>query len=111
MTVKPIEQGRLGMNVAANVTRERGIKGMTYAELSRRLTELGRPIPAIALRRLENNDRRVDVDDWLMLALALEVSPLALLLDDPTKPREPEQQEILLLVMGGAAGLARVLAR
>jgi transcriptional regulator with XRE-family HTH domain len=47
--------------------------------LSRRLDEAGRPIPALGLRRIENGERRVDVDDLAALAFALGVNPNALL--------------------------------
>lgn len=41
---------------------------------------MGREIPPLGLRRVESGDRKVDVDDLVALALALDVSPLALLL-------------------------------
>lgn len=53
---------------------------MTFVALSRRMTELGRPVPPLGLRRMEAGERRVDVDDLLALARALEVSPIVLLL-------------------------------
>lgn len=53
---------------------------MTYAELSRRLEAVCRPIPPLGLRRMEAGERRVDVDDLTALALVLGVSPLALML-------------------------------
>lgn len=55
-----------------------------YAELSRKLAEMGREIPPLGLRRIESGERRVDVDDLVALALALDVSPLALLLPTDT---------------------------
>lgn len=53
---------------------------MQYKELSEKLTAVGRPIHPLSLKRIEVGERRVDVDDLVALALALEVSPLALLL-------------------------------
>lgn len=53
---------------------------LSYVDLSRRLDDVGRPIPPLGLRRIEAGDRRIDVDDLAALALALEVSPLAILL-------------------------------
>ncbi|WP_200914757.1 helix-turn-helix domain-containing protein [Arthrobacter sp. Leaf234] len=70
--------GATGREVMGNVKRARG--EMTYAELSRRLADVGRPIPPLGLRRIEAGDRRVDVDDLMALALVLNVSPLSLLL-------------------------------
>ncbi len=53
---------------------------MSYAELSRRPEELGRPIPPLGLTRIRDGKRRIDVDDLIALALALDVSPAVLLL-------------------------------
>ena len=39
-----------------------------YAQLSRKLKEAGRAIPELGLRRIEDGDRRVDVDDLAALA-------------------------------------------
>lgn len=63
---------------------------MTYAELSRRLEALGRPIPPLGLRRMEAGERRADVDDLMALALVLGVSPLALLLPAGQQVEEDE---------------------
>ena len=57
----------------------REARNLGYAELSRRLAELGREIPSLGLRRIEAGERRVDVDDLVALALALDVAPVALL--------------------------------
>jgi transcriptional regulator with XRE-family HTH domain len=73
--------GPTGHQVAENVKRLRG--AMTYRELSDRLDQLGRPIPVLGLSRIENAARRVDADDLVALAVALDVSPAALLM-----PRE-----------------------
>jgi transcriptional regulator with XRE-family HTH domain len=78
MAGKRIELGATGQTVADNVERFR--RGMTYTDLSKRLAAIGRDIPALALRRIEQGDRRVDADDLLALALALGVSPANLLM-------------------------------
>ena len=62
----------------SNVARLRG--GMQYKQLSEKLAALGRPIPTLGLRRIEDGERRVDVDDLMALAVALNVNPAALLL-------------------------------
>lgn len=41
---------------------------------------MGRPIPATGITRIEKGQRRVDAGDLCALAIALDVSPLALLL-------------------------------
>lgn len=67
-----------GETVVENVKRLRG--SMQYKELSERLAAAGRPIPPLGLRRIENSERRVDVDDLMALAVVFGVSPLSLLL-------------------------------
>lgn len=78
MADKKLTLGGTGETVRANLQRLRG--GMQYKDLSARLTELGNPIPPLGLRRIENGERRVTVDDLCALAVALDVSPLTLLL-------------------------------
>jgi transcriptional regulator with XRE-family HTH domain len=78
MVGKELTPGVTGATTMENLKRARG--EMTYAELSRRLEAVGRPIPSLGLRRIEAGERRVDVDDLMALAVVLRVSPLALLL-------------------------------
>lgn len=59
---------------------------MTTAELSRRLAELGQPIQDSGITKIESGTRRVDVDDLVALAVALEVTPNALLLPGTDSP-------------------------
>jgi hypothetical protein len=77
---KRIDLGPIGTAVAANIERLR--ENLSYAELSRRLTALGRPIAPLGLTRIRDHQRRVDVDDLVALAMALDVSPATLLLPD-----------------------------
>jgi hypothetical protein len=72
-------------------------------------TDLGRPIPPLGLRHLEAGNRRIDVDDLVVLADALDVSPLMLLL--PGDVAAAETQAMLLLLLGGQPGARRVLAK
>lgn len=95
MAAKKIDLGGTGETVKENVKRLRG--GMQYKELSERLAELGRPIPPLGLRRIEAGERRVDVDDLMALAVAFDVSPLALLL-----PRDGSRE--LASPMAGVVG-------
>lgn len=78
MSDKKNPLGPTGEIVRRNVARLRG--GMQYKELAERLVEIGRPIPALGLRRIEAGERRVDADDLVALAVAFGVSPLTLLL-------------------------------
>lgn len=75
-----MDLGPVGEHAARVVRELREKRRLTFAELSRILTALGRPIPPLGLRRIEAGERRIDVDDLVALALALEVSPLRLLL-------------------------------
>ncbi|MDX5565652.1 helix-turn-helix transcriptional regulator [Streptomyces sp. ID05-04B] len=75
-----------GRAVAQNVRRVRERRGLSTYDLARRLTDVGRPMAAAAVGRLERGERRVDVGDLMALASVLEVPPSALLLpldDDP----------------------------
>lgn len=78
-----------GDTVRGNVLRYRTRLNLGYAELARRLEELGRPIPVLGLSRIERGERRVDVDDLMALAVALGVSPTSLLLPDTTDSGHP----------------------
>ncbi|MEV6212141.1 helix-turn-helix domain-containing protein [Kitasatospora sp. NPDC051914] len=86
--------GPTGDQLRANIARLRAERGMTKKELSDRVGELGRPIPPLGITRLEAGTRRVDADDLMALAAALNVSPGTLLLPheqpsgDKTDPYE-----------------------
>ncbi len=53
---------------------------MSTTRLSAALKELGQPIPPTGITRIEKGERRVDADDLVALAIALRVTPDALLL-------------------------------
>jgi transcriptional regulator with XRE-family HTH domain len=69
-----------GLTLMQNIRRIRQGRRLTYVDLSDRLTDVGRRVPVLGLARIERGERRVDVDDLVALAVALRVSPLALLL-------------------------------
>jgi len=77
---RAVEVGPVGSNVAVNVRRIRKVRGLTTRQLSARLAEAGRPIPASGITRIEQELRRVDVDDLTALAAALGVRATQLLL-------------------------------
>jgi hypothetical protein len=66
--------------------------------------ETGRALPEIAIRRIEEGNRRVDVDDLIALAVALDITPVDLLIpgsaDDDTTYRAAPRLEM-------TAGVAR----
>ncbi|MGI9085611.1 MAG: helix-turn-helix domain-containing protein [Aeromicrobium sp.] len=81
MGTRAVEKGPTSKRVAANVKALRAERRITLDELARRMAELGRPILKSGLSKLETGDRRVDVDDLMALAIALETNTNALLLD------------------------------
>ncbi|KUI01290.1 hypothetical protein AU189_13385 [Mycolicibacterium acapulense] len=94
MAGKKLELDRSGWAVAANVARQRGVAGLNYTELSGRLADLGRDIPPLAVRRIEEGQRRVDVDDLMALAMALDISPVALLMPELDSARQDDPVDI-----------------
>lgn len=80
MASKRIEIGWAGETVLHNLPRFRALRRMTLMDLAERLDELGRPMSVPTLSAVENGKRRIDVDDLVHLALALDVSPAALLM-------------------------------
>ncbi|MBN7457547.1 helix-turn-helix transcriptional regulator [Mycobacteroides abscessus subsp. abscessus] len=101
---KAIELGPTAATVALNVKRFRtGLRGWTLAELSERMTEVGRPMTGNTLSAIENQTRRIDVDDLIALSAALEVSPAALLMphitpEDTGDPGDPSLMQELRII-------------
>lgn len=77
-----LEAGPTSDRVAVALRRTRQERGLTYAELSRRLAALGHPILDTGLMKIEKGQRRVDVDDLMALAIALGCTPNQLLLPE-----------------------------
>ncbi|MGI5274883.1 helix-turn-helix domain-containing protein [Nonomuraea sp. CA-218870] len=74
------EVGPSGAHVAANLRRLRGVRGLSTSQLSKLLSDHGRPIQQSGITRMEKGDRKIDVDDLVALAVVLGVNPNALLL-------------------------------
>ncbi|MCX2929274.1 helix-turn-helix transcriptional regulator [Mycobacterium sp. CVI_P3] len=78
---KEADIGPTALTVADNVRRLRERHGMNYTQLSQRLQSAANwSINAVGIRRIESGDRRVTADDLMALAVALRVSPIALLM-------------------------------
>ncbi len=75
--------------VAANLRKVRQSTGVDLRELSARIKATGRVISASALSKIENGERRVDVDDLTVFAYALETTPAALLTPASEEARAP----------------------
>ncbi|GAB2818800.1 helix-turn-helix domain-containing protein [Lentzea nigeriaca] len=92
MGKRSIERGPVAQRVAENIRDLRRSRDMTLQELSDRLAEVGRPVVVSGVGKMEQTKaegaRRVDVDDLVALALALDVSPLRLLLTATAAPDE-----------------------
>lgn len=69
-----------GEAVRRNIRHIRDTQGISGANLSATLKRLGRPIPLVGIQRIESGERRVDVDDLAAIAVALNVSPVTLLM-------------------------------
>ncbi len=82
MGTRKVERGQVAERVAENVKRLRVEKRLTLDDLAGRMRALGKPILKSGLSKIESGDRRVDVDDLVALAVALEVNPNRLLLVD-----------------------------
>jgi transcriptional regulator with XRE-family HTH domain len=100
MAGKARQPGPSSDRVAANLRRIRREKNLSAAELSKKLAELGQPILDTGISKIEKGTRAVDVDDLTALAVALDVTPNALLLPDvdmpdavKTFPLTPQQAE------------------
>lgn len=78
-----IERGPTAQRVAANVKEAREKLRLSLEALSQRMSELGRPMLRSGLAKIESGERRVDVDDLMALAIALQVTPNRLLLGSP----------------------------
>lgn len=79
MAKRPVEIGSAGLHAARAIEHIRLARGLTQHQLAARCTALGRPITNTALSRTERARRRCDVDDLVIIAAALGVSPAALL--------------------------------
>jgi hypothetical protein len=82
------EMGTTGEAVARNVKRLREAANLTYTEVSTALADVDRPMSPLAVRRIEEMDRRVDVDELLALAVVLGVTPISLLYPGAKGARE-----------------------
>lgn len=74
---RPNTQGPVGECVQRNIREVR--EGTSTYELARELEKLGRPISPAGITKIEQGQRRVDVDDLVALAIALGTTPNRLL--------------------------------
>src|ERR1700683_3024306 len=67
--------GPIGAYLIKNLEQLRKARRLSYQDLSVRLREVGRPIPALGLSRIEKGTRRVAADDPVGLAPARRGKP------------------------------------
>lgn len=79
MAARAIQIGEAGEQVAERITAQRQQRRWDQAQLAARVTEAGRAMSASVLGKIESGHRRVDVDDLVAIADALDVSVAALL--------------------------------
>lgn len=79
MSPNEVVHGPTSEYVVAEVKRRRRELRWSLEDLSDRLREVGRPLRATGVHRLENGRRRIDVDDLIGLAEAFDVTPIHLL--------------------------------
>lgn len=87
LTKRPNYLGDVGWAVAANVRRLRKARRLNQQSVAARLTDVGRPMPASSVSKIESGDRRVDADDLAALARVLHVTPQQLLDAPPSCTR------------------------
>lgn len=89
MASNAVIAGPTSQRVAKNVMEWRKARQLQQKDLSAKLREIGRPMLSTVISKIERGERRIDVDDLMALAVALDVSPLALLLPTRGKATDP----------------------
>jgi transcriptional regulator with XRE-family HTH domain len=64
---------------ATRLRETRIARGVSQADLARRMSEQGRPLNKAAVLRIENGERRISLDEALALAAILSAAPAHLL--------------------------------
>ena len=75
MGTNAVQRGATAETVSANVKRLRLEQNLGLRGLAKKLGEVGRPLTHSAVDQIEKGTRRVDVDDLMALAAALDVFP------------------------------------
>jgi transcriptional regulator with XRE-family HTH domain len=117
MGARAVMKGPMASVVAENVRQLRLQRGLTQQELADRLTGLGRPMAGTGVAKVEGQARRMDVDDLVAFAAALDVGPSRLLMPEPADGSVellPSRHTSVLgawLWLSGLAPLAETSAR
>lgn len=70
---------------AERIRKARGERGLTQGDLADAVTELGHPMHQSAIAKIEAGQRKITLDDLLVLAVALDVPPPLLFLPIDTE--------------------------
>lgn len=97
MPPRKLELGPFANVLRANLSARRHELGLTAQEVADRTSHAMRPIGRSAVSEVERGARRVDVDDLVALAVALETSPIDLLTPLTTASEIRLGQDDLLL--------------
>lgn len=110
--------GNTNAHVAANIRAARHAIGMDLRSFADKVKQAGRAMSPSALSKIENGDRRVDVDDLTVFAYILQTTPAALLTPPEGAPPPtgvPSQrfnpEELRVWVRGQAKFTTEDLAR
>lgn len=104
MAGRSIGIGDVGDHLALVVAALRQQRGYDQRTLAARVEATGRPMSASVLGKIETRTRRVDVDDLVALAAALDIRPVQLL---PVGPDEGPGKEPDPFADAAAPGLVR----
>jgi transcriptional regulator with XRE-family HTH domain len=86
MGTHAVQRGATARTVRENVKYWREKRNLGLRGLAKKLDEVDRKLTHSAIDQIEKGTRRVDVDDLMALAAALEVSPITLLMPADVDP-------------------------
>ena len=96
MGTNAVQKDATARAVSANVQRLRKAQNLGLRALARKLEDVGRPMLHSAVDQIERGTRRVDVDDLVALAAALQVSPATLLMPESALDASFGQSRVLV---------------
>ena len=91
MATRRVETGPTGETVRTNIANVRRERQLTLRELSDLLAQGGRPMAHNTLSEIERGARRIDVDDLMAIAIALDVAPNVLFRPDSIDVAAPAE--------------------
>lgn len=81
MAGKPPDTGPTAAIVADNIKQLRTVQNLSYTQLSKQLKQRADwSISPVGVRRIENGERRISVDDLVAIAATFDIPPSMLLI-------------------------------